>query len=173
MKSNHKLIRILTGIIASAVLIGLDQWTKLLAVNYLKGQDDIILINGVLRLKYLENTGAAFSLMTGRQTFFLILTPIIALFICYIYVKLPDHKRFYILQGTLILIFAGAAGNYIDRFSQRYVVDFIYFELINFPVFNVADIYVTVSMILLILLILFYYKEEELEEINPFRRKKA
>ena len=62
----------------------------------------------------------------------------------------------------MVLIFAGAIGNFIDRIRQGFVVDFLYFELIDFPIFNVADIYVTVGCILLILLLLFYYKDEEL-----------
>ena len=60
-----------------------------------------------------------------------------------------------------ILIYAGAIGNFIDRIRQSYVVDFFYFELIDFPVFNVADIYVTLSAIALIIVVLFYYKEED------------
>ncbi len=170
MKLNRKVSRILIGMIATVILVALDQWTKILAVANLKGQSDFVIINGVLRLHYLENIGAAFSMMEGKQTFFLVLTPIVCALICYIYIKMPVTKRFSLLQWTLIFILSGAIGNYIDRFMQRYVVDFIYFELINFPVFNVADIYVTVSMIAFILLILFYYTEEELSELNPLHR---
>ena len=61
-----------------------------------------------------------------------------------------------------MLICSGAIGNMIDRVSRGYVVDFFYFKLINFPIFNVADCYVTVAAFLLIVLIFFYYKEEEL-----------
>ena len=61
---------------------------------------------------------------------------------------------------------AGAIGNMIDRAVRGYVVDFFYFRLIDFPIFNVADIYVTVTMILLLILILFYYKEEDLEFLS-------
>ena len=68
---------------------------------------------------------------------------------------------------------AGAAGNCIDRVMQQYVVDFLYFKLINFPIFNVADIYVTVGTLLLAVLMLFYYKEEEIEQIYRGRRNKG
>jgi signal peptidase II len=61
----------------------------------------------------------------------------------------------------LVLVASGAIGNMIDRLSQNYVVDFVYFSLINFPIFNVADIYVTCSTVGLILAILFYYKEDD------------
>ena len=62
----------------------------------------------------------------------------------------------------LMMVSAGAVGNMIDRIGQGYVVDFLYFKLINFPIFNVADCYVTISAFLLILLVFFYYREEEM-----------
>ena len=66
-----------------------------------------------------------------------------------------------------MMFFSGAIGNFIDRVRQGYVVDFFYFSLINFPIFNVADIYVTAAAFLLIFLCLFYYKEEDFEQIFP------
>ena len=66
------------------------------------------------------------------------------------------------LRITLVLLTAGAIGNMIDRVYHNFVVDFLYFKLINFPIFNVADCYVTIAMGLLIVLILFYYTDEEL-----------
>ena len=74
---------------------------------------------------------------------------------------MPVNKKLQSLRIILIFISAGAAGNLIDRFFLGYVRDFIYFSLIDFPVFNVADIYVTCAVALLIILILFYYKEED------------
>lgn len=67
---------------------------------------------------------------------------------------------------------AGAIGNLIDRMVNNYVVDFCYFKLINFPIFNVADIYVTVAAFFFIILGLFYYKEEDYELIFPDKNKK-
>jgi signal peptidase II len=71
-------------------------------------------------------------------------------------------------------LFSGAIGNFIDRVSQNYVTDFLYFSLINFPIFNVADIYVTVSVLLFVILLLWYYKEEELNQLSAqlFPRRK-
>ena len=71
----------------------------------------------------------------------------------------------------LSLIAAGAIGNMIDRIRFDYVVDFIYFVLINFPIFNVADIYVTVSTVALVVLLLFVYKENDLNFIS-FKQKR-
>ena len=159
-----------TSIIFSVILIGLlialDQYTKVLAVNNLMDKEDFILIPGVLQLHYLENTGAAFSILSGKQWVFAIITPVLLLILLFILIRMPQVKKFTFLNYIIILLIAGAIGNYIDRLSNSYVVDFIYFSLINFPVFNVADIYVTCGVIALFLLILFYYKDEDLEEIK-------
>ena len=72
----------------------------------------------------------------------------------------------------MILLTAGAFGNLFDRIKQDYVVDFFYFELIDFPIFNMADIYVTCGMALLIVLGFFYYKEEDFEVLLSFAQKK-
>ena len=72
-----------------------------------------------------------------------------------------------------MLIGAGAVGNFIDRMSNGYVVDFFYFKLINFPVFNVADIYVTLSAVFLVILLLFKYKEEDLNVlVNSLKKSR-
>lgn len=76
------------------------------------------------------------------------------------------------LRVIAVLFLAGAAGNFIDRVRQGFVVDFFYFSLINFPIFNVADIYVTTATIALIVFILFYYKEADLERIFLKRKDK-
>ena len=72
----------------------------------------------------------------------------------------------------MVLIASGAVGNMIDRVRLEYVVDFLYFVLINFPIFNVADIYVSVACVLLAVVILFYYKEQDLEFLS-IRQKKG
>ena len=73
---------------------------------------------------------------------------------------------FFALEFLLVLIASGAVGNLIDRVSLGYVVDFFYFKLLDFPIFNVADIYVTVGTALLVIFILFYYKEEDFNFIK-------
>ena len=67
------------------------------------------------------------------------------------------------MNWILLFFMAGAIGNFIDRIINQYVVDFFYFKLINFPIFNVADIYVTVAAVFMLFLGLFYYKEEDFE----------
>lgn len=148
-------------IIYTAVLVIFDQITKLIARTTLSA-GDIDIIPGVLQLHLLYNTGAAFSILTGKTIVFYVLTPVIAAVIIYFFIRLPFVKKYLPMAFVLTSLVAGAAGNYIDRLVFSKVTDFIYFSIINFPVFNVADIYVTISVIVLLVLILFYYKDEEL-----------
>ena len=162
----NKITSIIYSFALILISIILDQYTKYLAINHLMNKDDIILIPGVLQLHYLENTGAAFSLLEGKQVLFAIITPVLLILLAYVLIRMPQNKKYTLLNYIIIFVIAGAIGNYIDRVSNNYVVDFIYFSLINFPVFNVADIYVTCSVIALFLVIIFYYKDEDLEEIK-------
>ena len=149
-------------LIPAAVLILIDQLTKLSAVRLLKGSDPVILIGNVLELLYVENKGAAFGMMNGMKYFFIILAVIIfaAVYICFI--RLSDKKSFIPLKACLVLIASGAIGNVIDRLKYGYVVDFIYFKLIDFPVFNFADICITSAAVLLVILFLFVYKDDDI-----------
>ncbi len=153
----------LVSALAVACLTALDQWTKLLAVRHLKDQASFVLIDGVLELSYLENRGAAFGTMQGQKAFLLVITVILTAVILYFYRKVPRNRRYFPLLASMVLILAGAAGNFIDRIRLDYVIDFIYFRLIDFPIFNVADCYVVAAVILFVLLILFVYREDELE----------
>lgn len=147
--------------IAVVLLVLLDQWTKVLAVQHLMNSDGITIIPKVFRLYYLENRGSAFGLMQNQKVFFVIFTIIVLAVLTLLYRKIPDTKRMLPLKIAGVLIYAGAIGNFIDRVRQSYVVDFFYFELIDFPVFNVADIYVTTAAIALIVLVIFFYKDED------------
>ena len=166
--SMAKMIKIIT---IWVLLVIPDQLTKMLAVRYLKGASPIVLIKGILELSYVENAGAAFGILQNARWFFLILTVAILAGLAYIMHKLVQKPDFMALKTTLCFIAAGAVGNMIDRFTHGYVVDFIYFKLIDFPVFNVADIYVTCSAFALAILIFAVYKDEDLEGI--FRKERG
>ena len=171
MKFNFTLKRAMIALISFVILIIIDQWTKALAVEHLMNQKPLVLIPGVFQLHYLENRGAAFGMLQGQRFFFVVIAILVLAAITYIYFKLPWQKHFHYLRAVGIFVAAGAVGNLIDRVSLGYVVDFFYFELINFPIFNVADIYVTCATFVLAFLILFYYKEEELECLFPKKEK--
>lgn len=165
-KKTKKYAANIIGIICFFVFIVIDQLTKAAAVANLKNQYPRVLINNVFELLYLENRGAAFGILQGQKVFFVIITVVILAVIFYVFFRMPATSRFYPLRVLLVLVGAGAVGNFIDRIRQGYVVDFFYFKAINFPIFNVADIYVTCGAILLVLVILFYYKDEDLKQLG-------
>ncbi len=148
-------------IILAGVL--LDQFTKHLAVLYLKGQAAVVLIPGVLELRYLENRGAAFGILQGGKVIFLIITPIVLLAAAYVLIRMPDGGKYRILHFLLDCIIIGAVGNMIDRIRLDYVVDFIYISLIDFPIFNVADMFVSIATVAAAMLLLFgrRYRDED------------
>ena len=144
------------------VLVLLDQLSKYAAVLYLKNQSGIILIPGIFELYYLENRGAAWGLLENARFFFLITAVILTGLIFFYYRKLPLEHPWNLSRFLMLMLASGAVGNAIDRFLHGYVIDFLYFSAINFPVFNVADCYVTLS----IALFLFFYRKEVYEWIR-------
>lgn len=160
------------SIVAVILGVALDQFTKYLAVAHLQ-EKPIPIIDGVFELHYLENRGAAFGMLQNQQWFFLLTGCILLILISIVYVKMPKTKRVLPLRICLIAVTAGAIGNMIDRIALNYVVDFLYFKLIDFPIFNVADIYVTCAAFTLAFLILFFYKEEELDTLFQMFSKKS
>lgn len=161
----------IVGLIAMICFIVLDQWTKMLAVDKLMDKQPFIIIENVFQLRYLENRGAAFGILQGQKAFFVITGILILAMIAYLYNKMPIAKKYVLLRVISVFMAAGAIGNMIDRVVNNYVVDFFYFELINFPIFNVADCYVTVAAALLMISILFIYKEEDFKFIERRRSK--
>lgn len=138
----------------AAVIVVVDQFTKFLAVEYLRGEPPIEILGSWLRLTYGENTGAAFGIGTGFTWIFTAIAIIVAIVIVRTARKLGSVAWALALGGLL----GGALGNLIDRLirppgpGQGYVVDFI--ALPNFPIFNVADMAITVSAVLMVLLTL-------------------
>ena len=169
--SKKKKIFLAVDAILVILLVLLDQFTKHLAVVYLQDKPAYNIINGVLELNFLKNSGAAFVMLQNQKVFFVLVAVLILLIIPYVLFRVPDDKKYNIMHILLVLIASGAAGNMIDRVRQDYVVDFIYFVIINFPIFNVADIYVTVATFLFIILFLFYYKENDFNFLS-FRQQK-
>lgn len=170
MEKKNRILHISVDIILIALLVWFDQFTKSLAVDKLKNNQAFIIINNVFELNYLENRGAAFGMLQNKQSMFAVTGTVMLIIVLYVLLRMPFKKRYYLFEICCILIAAGAIGNMIDRVSQGYVVDFFYFVLINFPIFNVADIYVTISCITLAILILFVYSDDELAFLS-FKKK--
>lgn len=152
-------------------LVFADQFTKYIAVLKLKNQPAFSIIDGVLEFNYLENRGAAFGMLQNQKIFFVFVALIFLGVIAYVLIKVPYEKKYRRLHVLLILIAGGAIGNLIDRLRLDYVVDFIYIVLINFPIFNVADICVTLSTVLLVIQVLFVYKDNDFSFLS-FNQKK-
>ena len=163
--------KIVMDTVIAVLLVLADRALKIYAVTRLKEHPSISLINGILELTYLENTGAAFGLLKGQKYFFILVGTVIFLSIVYLIFKMPRKKKFDAAHIALSLIAAGAVGNMTDRILYDYVIDYIYFSVIRFPIFNVADIYVTVATIMLIILLLFVYKEDDLNFLR-FKEKR-
>lgn len=155
----------------TVILTMLDQLSKYLVVNKLDLNKTYSIVKYVFSFEYLENKGIAFGMLSGKMVLINIFVIIISLFIIYFVVILEKSinknnklfAKFTFLQIICSFLVAGALGNIIDRLRLGYVVDFIKFDFINFPTFNVADCYVTVSVVLLFIMIMFFVSEEELD----------
>ena len=148
------------------ILIVFDQWTKALAYDELRVNGPIVIWDGIFELLYSENRGAAFGILQGQKWFFLLIAAAVVVVILLFLSKMPNEKKMLPLFFCTILLASGAIGNVIDRLYRGFVVDFLYFKLIDFPIFNVADCYVVVAAGLLILLNGFIYKDEDLEFLS-------
>ncbi len=174
---NRNIKRYIIDIILFAVLIFLDRITKNWAVANLKDKASIPVIDRILELYYLPNgnTGAAFGMLAGHRVMFLIIAVVVVSVIIYLVINMPEDRKYKIVEILLIFIASGGVGNMIDRFFQGYVVDFIYISIINFPIFNVADMYVSVCTVILAIIVLFRFKEEDYNTLEeafaaPFKR---
>ena len=160
---------LVTDFMLFVILVIADQLTKHLAVVRLKNQAAYNLINGILEFNYLENRGAAFGVLQNQKYFFVFVALIFIGVIVFVLIKVPTQKKYYSLNILLVMIAAGAVGNMIDRVRYDYVVDYIYLVCIQFPIFNVADIYVTTATVILVFQILFVYKTNDFNflSFNP------
>ena len=160
---------LVTDFMLFVILVITDQLTKHLAVVQLKNQAAYNLINGILEFNYLENRGAAFGVLQNQKYFFVFVALIFIGVIVFVLIKVPTQKKYYSLNILLVMIAAGAVGNMIDRVRYDYVVDFIYLVCIQFPIVNVADIYVTTATVILVFQILFVYKTNDFNflSFNP------
>ncbi len=190
-KSNKTIGR---SVIIVFLLVAIDQITKYLAIAFLKDKNPFVLIKDVFELQYLENQSAAFGVdiisilhrifhfayfeenpdafLLCKMIFFVVLTLMVVFLLACMYLRIPENRRFRWFNWILIVFVAGAIGNCIDRTVHQYVVDFFYFKLIDFPIFNVADIYVVVATIAFIIVGLFYYKDEDYALVFPSPKKK-
>ena len=143
------------AIILIIVLAGVDQLTKLYAINVVKPAGMITGIDKFYYFVYVENRGAAFGIMQNKQWFFIVITFIIIAGFCYTLIKYKIEGKLFF--AALVLVMGGGLGNLIDRIFRGYVVDFLQFSFFS-PVCNVADYFITVGAVLLVISVLFCKK---------------
>lgn len=146
-----KNIKYLIIVIVSIVL---DQLSKFLIVSNFQLYETKNLIDGFLSLTYVQNTGAGFSILEGRMTFFYIITIVAIVFMLYLFKT--ANRNALIQRISIAMMIGGALGNFIDRLRLGYVVDFIAVNIFgyHFPVFNLADSFLTVAVIVFIICLL-------------------
>lgn len=153
--------------ISGCLILG-DQVSKYLVRAYLRPLPGgrIVLADGILELQYLENRGAAFGMLEDRGWLFCIFALAVILVTGTLCIRCPSGRRLLPFRLSMVFILAGAAGNLTDRVARGYVTDFIYFRLIHFPVFNGADICVTIGTCLLMILLVFRYRDDDLSWVK-------
>lgn len=134
------------------ILAGLvvDQISKSLAVWFLSDMTSLAIIPNVFHLTYIKNNGIAFSFLSGHQGLILFVTTLCILLLLYVLFRLPKTRRWNMVNTGFSLIISGAIGNLIDRVSKSYVIDFLDFRLIGFPIFNFADCFVCVGAVIVL-----------------------
>ena len=141
---------------SASLIVLLDQVVKYFVAQHLSQTDSAVIIPHILNFIYVRNTGAAFSMFSGKT----VVLGVVSILFCigvaaFWIVKKPQHTLF---KLSLMLLFAGAFGNAIDRIFRGFVVDFIETAFVKFPVFNIADIAITVGTVLLVIYLLFFDK---------------
>lgn len=157
-----------------AVLVAADQVTKVLAADMLKTVGSSAeFIPGFIRFEYCENTGMAWSLLSDKTFLLTIVSAamvaILVYFLVRFYKPMPN-----LIKVAIVIICAGAVGNLIDRIAFNYVRDFIAFDFVDFPVFNIADSCVTIGVIILAVGLIFVKSGREfLKAMDEEDKKKS
>ncbi|MET3559230.1 signal peptidase II [Streptococcus rupicaprae] len=150
------------------LLIALDQWVKFYVLETIALGETKSFIPSILSLTYLQNYGAAFSILQNQQWFFILVTVVIMVTAIRYLIKHRDDS--WLLVLSLVLIISGGLGNFIDRLRLGYVVDMFQTEFMDFAVFNVADSYLTVGVVLLFSYMMFF---EENDGTNHQNRRRS
>ena len=139
-------------------IVALDQWTKALTVAKIPLYWDVPVLDGLFHFTYVQNTGAAFSSFRGQQWLFALIFAVFTVLLLWeLWKKTMGLTKFE--HGCIAAIWAGGLGNMIDRVRLGYVVDMIEVEFIRFPVFNVADCFITCGCVLLIAHLILFNKD--------------
>lgn len=142
-------------------MVALDRWSKIWAQDVLMKIDTMPLINNVFHLTYVENTGAAFSILRGKVEILIFFTGVVLIGLFVLLMMSIRKKESKVLLLSLAMVIGGAIGNMYDRILLGYVVDYFDFRLINFAVFNVADVFVVCGSVLMGIYLIFIEGKEK------------
>lgn len=156
------MVSVVFWILSGAALVAADQIAKYLSVKLLMGRGAVEIIDGIIEFYYTTNNGAAFSSFAGQRALLIIMPIIMIALLLFFFVK--TKKKNFLLKLSVMMIISGGIGNLIDRILYGYVVDFINFTFIDFPIFNVADIFVTCGGAFLIVYLIFFADKEKAGE---------
>ena len=142
------------------VLCFIDQISKLLVVKYLGNNDSLIIINNFLKFLYIKNTGISFGILSGKVYLIIILSLMIIAYMIREFIK--SNNKLHLI--SVVLIISGAFGNLIDRLFRGFVVDFVSFSFFGYEasIFNIADSYITIGVILYIISIIMEGRNERI-----------
>jgi len=163
---SKKNIRFLIYCLFAAAIVAVDQWTKYLVVENIPLYAYVGAIPKLFHLTYVQNTGAAFSALEGMQWLFVLVFAALTAAVLYEYFAKPMAFTTF-ERWCIAAIYGGGLGNMIDRVRLGFVVDMIATEFIDFPVFNVADCFITCGCIAMMVSLVFFNKtfwKEEKEE---------
>lgn len=153
--------------IIAAIIVIIDQITKFLTVQNIPLGESIEVIPGIFSLTYIQNTGAAWSILEGQMAFFYVVTIIVVIMLVYFLHKEAKGEPLFALSISFIL--GGALGNFIDRLHLQYVIDMFQLDFITFPIFNIADSALTIGVIIMLVYVI---KDEFIEKDKKVGEKK-
>lgn len=148
-------------LIIGAAVVGADQLLKNWITAHISFGESQTIIPGLLSFTKVHNTGAAWSSFEGKTWFFYLVTVIAVAIILPLLIKAWRQKTSLLYYSGLVLMLAGTIGNFIDRARQGFVVDMFQLDFINFPIFNIADLALTIGIALLFIFVIFFDRDEE------------
>lgn len=140
-------------LILSAVIAAVDFLLKILVINNLKPIGTVEVIPGLFSLKYVENKGAAFGMLSDARWIFIVFTIVIIIALIFIMIRKNINSKLF--NVAAILIIGGGIGNLIDRIFYGYVVDYLSISFFP-PVCNFADYCITIGAVLMVIYLLFF-----------------
>ena len=167
----NKKVLYIFDVLILLLCIAADRVSKYFIVTKLKDHPAVSAIGGIVEFRYTENPGAAFSLLANQTSFFVLICIVILVTGGYFLIKSPGRSKYVFSHIMIMMILGGAVGNIIDRLLYGAVIDFIYINAFDFPIFNIADIFLTLGTLGLVLSFVFYYKEDDLNFLR-FKEKK-